>query len=149
MAYITFSKDAADSVTHGTDQGDYIWGGIGNDTLSGGAGDDFILGWTDNDVLSGEAGNDTLDGGTGSNILSGGDGNDRLLSGGGGGRMTGGAGADAFVVGAIGPGESVVVEDFRWTEGDQLEVASGVRFSAFEWTGDAVRITFVAGDPWA
>ena len=47
-----------------------IFGGDGNDTLSGGAG---------NDTLGGGAGNDTLNGGTGYDILSGGAGNDQIF----------------------------------------------------------------------
>ena len=47
-----------------------IFGGSGNDTLSGGSG---------NDTLSGGAGNDTLSGGAGNDTLDGGDGNDQIF----------------------------------------------------------------------
>src|SRR6202045_627264 len=46
-----------------------LFGGDGNDTITGGSG---------NDLLFGQAGNDTINGGAGNDQLFGGDGNDRL-----------------------------------------------------------------------
>ncbi|KCZ91305.1 calcium-binding protein [Hyphomonas jannaschiana] len=94
---------------------DYIEGGIGDDTLTGGTTDDQIVGLEGNDTIDGASGNDTLvglegddtlTGGTGRDWLFGGDGND-ILSGGmgpdrlsgdvGNDTLTGGSGADTFV----------------------------------------------------
>ncbi len=66
---------------------DHIYGGEGNDTLDGEAGNDKIFGGPivptcgdpDEDVLKGGPGKDTLDGGAGDDLLEGGPGSDRLL----------------------------------------------------------------------
>jgi hypothetical protein len=64
-----------------------VFGGSGNDRLSGGAA---------TDVLNGEDGSDILFGGGGDDALSGGNGNDRLFGGGGGDALDGDAGDDKF-----------------------------------------------------
>ncbi len=51
----------------GTEDTDYLYGNVTNDTL---------LGWGGDDILSGGAGNDTLDGGVGADLMTGGTGND-------------------------------------------------------------------------
>lgn len=51
----------------GTEETDYLYGNLTDDTLSGVGGDD---------TLSGGAGNDTLDGGAGADLMTGGTGND-------------------------------------------------------------------------
>jgi Ca2+-binding RTX toxin-like protein len=58
---------------------DTLTGGSGNDELNGGSGNDVLFGRAGNDVLSGGDGNDTLTGGAGSDHMFGGDGNDRLI----------------------------------------------------------------------
>lgn len=64
-----------------------IFGGAGNDVISGGAGSDRILGGDGNDridggpgrdIIYGEAGKDTIDGNTGNDFIDGGTGNDVL-----------------------------------------------------------------------
>src|SRR6266568_3620089 len=64
----------------------HLFGGIGNDTLTGGSGADQLFGGSDSDRLTGgagddqmfgEAGNDTLIGGTGDDQIFGGAGDDR------------------------------------------------------------------------
>ena len=57
----------------------YIYSGVGNDTLSGGKGNDWLNGGDGNDILDGGDGNDELDGGAGNNILTGGKGNDIFI----------------------------------------------------------------------
>ena len=51
---------------------DYLVGGSGADTLSGGAGDDYLIGGAGADTLSGGAGEDLLVGGDGDDLLDGG-----------------------------------------------------------------------------
>lgn len=78
----------------------HLFGGNGNDTLTGGSG---------NDLLSGDAGNDTLAGGAGNDTLLGGNGSDVLI---------GGAGADHVVGGA---GNDLMI----WNPGDGSDVFEG------------------------
>ncbi len=66
---------------------EHIFGGSGNDTLTGNTLNNTLNGYDGDDVLSGGDGNDTLNAGTGNDTLNGGDGNDAL---------NGGAGADAL-----------------------------------------------------
>lgn len=49
----------------------YIYGGRGNDTLSGGDGDDALSGGSGNDVITGGRGRDTMRGGNGDDSLYG------------------------------------------------------------------------------
>ena len=58
---------------------DTLTGGSGNDQLFGGAGNDVILGKGGDDLLFGGAGNDTLTGGAGSDQVFGEAGNDRMI----------------------------------------------------------------------
>jgi Ca2+-binding RTX toxin-like protein len=63
------------------------FGGVGSQTIEGGAGNDLIFGQRGNDTLRGGPGNDSLYGGIGDDKLEGGDGDDFLY---------GGFGADAI-----------------------------------------------------
>jgi Ca2+-binding RTX toxin-like protein len=56
-----------------------LFGGAGNDVLTGGSGNDQLFGGTGNDVLNGRGGNDLLFGGAGDEVLTGGAGNDQLF----------------------------------------------------------------------
>lgn len=67
---------------------DPLWGGDGNDSLHGGSGDDLLIGGNGNDRLIDTTGNDTLNGAAGDDHLEARLGNDH---------MTGGLGADTFV----------------------------------------------------
>ncbi len=53
-----------------------LFGGLGDDTISGGNGINFLIGDAGNDTLIGGDDNDVLDGGTGADIMTGGKGND-------------------------------------------------------------------------
>ncbi len=79
-ANLTLTLASATSIEH-------IFGGSGNDTLTGNSLNNTLNGYDGDDVLSGGDGNDTLNGGAGADTLDGGDGNDAL---------NGGAGADAL-----------------------------------------------------
>lgn len=63
----------------GGDGNDIITGGSGNDLLFGQAGNDILLGKGGNDLLFGGAGNDTLTGGAGDDQVFGEAGNDRMI----------------------------------------------------------------------
>src|SRR5215510_1005958 len=56
-----------------------LFGGNGNDTLTGGSGGDMLFGQTGNDTLLGKGGNDFLFGGAGNDTLTGGDGDDQMF----------------------------------------------------------------------
>jgi RTX calcium-binding nonapeptide repeat (4 copies) len=66
----------------------HLFGGSGNDTLTGGAGADQLFGDDGNDSLNGGDGNDTLNGGDGNDTVVGGKGTDTAFL---------GAGNDTFV----------------------------------------------------
>jgi Ca2+-binding RTX toxin-like protein len=97
------------------------FGGNGNDTISlnngalpsaqlfGGLGDDTLTGGTAADHLFGGAGNDTLDGGDGDDILFGGDGDDIV---------GGGKGADTAFLG-------VGNDTFVWNNGEGSDTVNG------------------------
>jgi Ca2+-binding RTX toxin-like protein len=57
----------------------HIFGGDGNDKITGGSGDDLAFGQAGNDVINGGGGNDLLFGGDGNDIMDGGTGNDQLF----------------------------------------------------------------------
>src|SRR5215469_12410397 len=88
---------------------DVLTGGSGADQLFGGAGNDTLLGKGGNDLLFGGAGNDTLIGGTGDDQVFGEAGNDRMIWNPGdgsdlfeGGDGNGGNGAETFTITANG-----------------------------------------------
>lgn len=65
----------------GSDNGDELNGGNGNDTIIGGAGPDFMNGSGGNDTMLGGGGDDRLAGGSGDDTLTGGAGDDEFLAG--------------------------------------------------------------------
>ena len=112
-----------------------VYGGNGQDRLTGGAGNETLYGNNGLDRLDGGAGNDTLYGGNGVDDLEGGDGADHLYGGNGrddlkggagadrlfGGlgvdRLTGGLGADAFT------GKASEIVDMTASQGDTADLA--------------------------
>ncbi|MGE4237665.1 putative Ig domain-containing protein [Hydrogenophaga sp.] len=101
--HVLFGGDGADSFP-GFDnvRPDHLYGGAGNDTLSGVGGADHLEGGSGDDVLDGGAGNDTLLGGTGVDTLTGGANNDTLQ---------GGAGTDTYIIdGSVG-NDTILDED--------------------------------------
>src|SRR6266536_1538643 len=56
-----------------------LFGGAGNDTLTGGSGGDMLFGQSGNDTLLGKGGNDFLFGGAGNDVLTGGTGDDQVF----------------------------------------------------------------------
>jgi Ca2+-binding RTX toxin-like protein len=60
-----------------------LFGGAGNDTVTGGSGGDLLFGQSGNDTLLGKGGNDSLFGGADNDTLTGGDGDDQVFGEGG------------------------------------------------------------------
>lgn len=85
---------AGDDNISGSAGHDTLDGGKGNDNLKGGSGFDTIFGAEGDDVLSGGANEDVLNGGDGNDILDGGSGNDDLSGGVGADSLKGGSGND-------------------------------------------------------
>jgi Ca2+-binding RTX toxin-like protein len=56
-----------------------LFGGAGNDVLTGGSAADQLFGGAGNDTLLGKGGNDLLFGGAGDDVLNGGDGDDQMF----------------------------------------------------------------------
>jgi Ca2+-binding RTX toxin-like protein len=75
-----------------------LFGGNGNDTLTGGSGNDLLFGQAGNDTLLGKGGDDLLFGGAGDDTLTGGAGNDQVFGEAGNDRMiwNPGDGSDLF-----------------------------------------------------
>ncbi|OYY65258.1 MAG: hypothetical protein B7Y51_03145 [Burkholderiales bacterium 28-67-8] len=109
---VGFGGDAGDALTGTANaEGDHLYGGAGNDTVVGLAG---------NDWLEGNAGDDALDGGEGSDWLRGGAGDDTLDGGSGvsADTLAGGAGADLYRIGANAGIDTIVTSDAA----DRLEL---------------------------
>src|SRR5215470_14921599 len=94
-----FSQAGNDTITldesNGALPAAQLFGGAGNDTLTGGSGGDMLFGQSGNDTLLGKGGNDLLFGGAGNDTLIGGDGDDTA-------EVNGGNGAETFTITANG-----------------------------------------------
>lgn len=97
-----------DTITTGAGD-DSIDGGSGNDTIKSGAGSDYVFGNSGDDVVDAGAGNDVvyggdgrdmLTGGAGANYIDGGAGNDSIDGGAGQDMLSGGVGDDRIFSGA-------------------------------------------------
>lgn len=93
-----------DDKVKGTELGDTIYAGSGNDYVKAEGGDDFVSGGSGNDFLIGDEGNDVLIGGEGDDHLEGREGDDRLYGNRGNDYLTGGSGND-LIIGGIGDDE--------------------------------------------
>ena len=85
-----------------------LYGGDGDDHLSGGVGNDSIYGGAGLDTVFGNDGNDSIDGGADSDLLFGNDGDDRMWGGAGNDTLYGGYGND-FLMGE--EGDDVLIGD--------------------------------------
>jgi Ca2+-binding RTX toxin-like protein len=107
----------------------HLFGGTGNDTLTGGSGADQLFGEAGNDTLIGRGGADLLFGGAGNDTLTGGDGDDQMF---------GQAGNDRMI---WNPGD-----DSDLMEGgdgnDTAEVNGGNGAEVFTATANGTRIQF-------
>lgn len=84
----------------GDEGDDQLEGGDGDDIIDGGSGDDRLTGGTGNDQLIGDLGNDDLFGDDGDDHLEGRDGDDLIYGGTGNDQLTGGTGNDQLIGGA-------------------------------------------------
>lgn len=116
-----------DTIT-GSDGSDSISGGPGRDTLSGGRGPDRIWGNGGDDAITGGQGGDRVSGGNGADSITGGDGSDILRGDAGRDTIRGGRGHDRLVGG---PGR----DTFFGTAGvDSAELEQGERLIGNEST---------------
>jgi len=111
-----------------------LFGGAGNDILTGGSGADQLFGQADNDTLFGKGGADFLFGGAGNDILTGGDGDDLMF---------GEAGNDRLI---WNPGDDTDL--FEGGDGiDTAEVNAGNGAETFTLTANGARVRFDRTDP--
>src|SRR5262245_35754293 len=111
-----------------------LFGGAGNDTLTGGSGADMLFGQSGNDTLLGKGGNDLLFGGAGNDVLTGGDGDDQVFGEGGNDRMIWNPGDDSDL--------------FEGGDGvDTAEVNGGNGSETFTITANGTRVRFDRLDP--
>src|SRR5919112_1217590 len=111
-----------------------LFGGAGNDTVTGGSGADQLFGQADNDTLLGKGGADFLLGGSGNDTLTGGDADDQVFGEAGNDRLIWNPGddSDLFEGGA----------DF-----DTAEVNGGNGAETFTLTANGARVRFDRVDP--
>lgn len=137
---IIYLLNGNDTVTATSNSWVYVYGGMGNDVLTrwsgalagsslyGGDGDDTLTGGQFADKLYGDDGEDTLRGRGGDDFMYGGQSNDLLRGGGGKDDMWGGGGKDTFDFDAA--SESVnganrdVIRDFDPSEIDIIDLAT-------------------------
>ncbi len=121
----------------GSEQGDRLLGGNGDQNMQGLAGDDTLFGNQGADLLDGGVGNDWLYGGQGDDWLTGGNGDDWLCGDVGNDTLTGGAGSDQFVTtGAFESGTDVI-----------LDYQPGVDRLVFDQSLDLTTLSVVADGP--
>jgi Ca2+-binding RTX toxin-like protein len=111
-----------------------LFGGAGNDTITGGSGGDMLFGQSGNDVLIGKGGNDFLFGGSENDVLTGGDGDDQVF---------GESGNDVMI---WNPGDDTDL--FEGGAGDDTaQVNGGGGGEVFTVTANGARVRFDRLDP--
>src|SRR4051794_17052448 len=111
-----------------------LFGGAGNDVLTGGSGTDLLFGQAGNDTLLGKGGNDQLFGGADNDTLTGGDADDQVF---------GEAGNDRMI---WNPGEDTDLNEGG--EGtDTVEVNGGNGAEQFTITANGTRVRFDRTNP--
>src|SRR6186713_547917 len=111
-----------------------LFGGAGNDTLTGGSGADQLFGEAGNDTLSGKGGADLLFGGAGNDTLTGGDGDDQMFGQAGNDRMIWNPGDDSDLM--------------EGGEGnDTAEINGGNGAEIFSATANGTRMRFDRDSP--
>src|SRR3954468_11476051 len=106
-----------------------LFGGAGNDVLTGGSGGDQLFGQTGNDTLLGKGGTDLLFGGTENDTLTGGDANDMAF---------GESGNDRMI---WNPGDDTDLNE-GGTDVDTVEVNGGNGTEQFTTTANGSRVRF-------
>lgn len=98
-AFLEVLLASDDKITGTSKEDNDLYGGAGNDTITGNSGQDTLIGGTGNDVLKSGAGNDDLYGGSGNDTLDSGAGDDYLVADSGNDALKGGAGNDYLEAG--------------------------------------------------
>jgi Ca2+-binding RTX toxin-like protein len=111
-----------------------LFGGAGNDTLTGGSAADQLFGELGNDTLLGKGGNDLLFGGAGNDTLTGGAGNDQVF---------GQAGNDRMI---WNPGDGSDLNE-GGAGSDTVEVNGGNVSETFTVTPNGTRVRFDRVNP--
>jgi Ca2+-binding RTX toxin-like protein len=111
-----------------------MFGGAGNDVLTGGAGGDMLFGQSGNDTLLGKGGFDFLFGGAGDDVLTGGDADDQVF---------GEAGNDRMI---WNPGDDTDLFE-GGADNDTAEVNGGNGDERFTVTANGTRVRFDRIDP--
>src|SRR6266511_1036186 len=111
-----------------------LFGGTGNDTLTGGSGGDMLFGQSGNDNLQGKGGFDFLFGGSENDVLTGGDGDDQAF---------GESGNDRMV---WNPGDDTDLNE-GGDGSDTVEVNGGNGAEIFTATANGTRVRFDRVDP--
>jgi Ca2+-binding RTX toxin-like protein len=128
-----FGQDGNDTITldesHGPLPAAQLFGGAGNDVLTGGSGADQLFGGAGNDVLNGKGGNDLLFGGAGNDVLIGGPGDDQVF---------GQAGDDLMI---WNPGDGTDLLE-GGDGNDTAEVNGGAGSETFTITANGTRVRF-------
>jgi Ca2+-binding RTX toxin-like protein len=133
-----FGQDGNDTITVNEANGPLpavnLFGGNGNDVMTGGSGNDMLFGQAGNDTLLGKGGNDFLFGGAGNDTLTGGAGDDQMF---------GEAGDDRMI---WNPGDgSDLMEGGDGT--DTAEVNGGNGAETFSITANGTRVRVDRLDP--
>jgi len=108
LSYSNYDDDVTASLADGAKTGDagennttsgfeWLYGGDGNDTLTGTAASNEIFGNGGDDTLNGLGGGDAMNGGAGDDVVNGGDGDDQMGGGNGDDQLNGDAGNDYFL----------------------------------------------------
>jgi Ca2+-binding RTX toxin-like protein len=105
----------------------YLFGGAGDDSLTGGAADNQLFGQTGNDTLSGKGGIDYLFGGAGDDTLTGGAGDDQVF---------GESGNDRLV---WNPGDGTDLDE-GGADTDTVELNGGNEAETFTATANGARV---------
>lgn len=117
------------SETNGALPAAWLFGGAGNDVLTGGSGADQLFGQEGNDTLLGKGGLDLLFGGDGNDVLTGGTGDDMVFGQGGNDRMI------------WNPGEGTDLNE-GGAGTDTVEVNGGNGAETFTVTANGTRVRF-------
>ncbi len=111
-----------------------LFGGFGNDTVTGGSGADQLFGQSDNDIVLGKGGFDVLFGGSENDVLAGGDADDQVF---------GETGDDVMV---WNPGDDTDLNE-GGPGADSVQVNAGNGIEQLTTTANGTRVRFDRIDP--
>ena len=128
-AQLDYSGQSEHFSLHADNEGlNNLYGGSGDDVLTGGTGIDFLYGEEGNDVLYGGAERDALLGGAGDDVLAGEEDNDSLAGGAGNDVLDGGAGLDTYSENRITDDVTIhldLTDGVKWKQNSQGSWISG------------------------